>query len=158
MYLYLVELILLSSFIHIPFHRSLFGNNMPLDVEIVIHIKKIAKLQLKSQNTMWSYLFVVTESIIWCRTLEHTNSLWHLCCFTQYLMTCTHCTSIAWIHFLCCLSDHTCWCNSNSLDLYTGSGKLKSKPGNSCHVWSFLVTFSKFIATVFHRAYFSEAL
>jgi hypothetical protein len=29
------------------FHRSLFGNNMPLDVEIVIHIiKKIAKLQL----------------------------------------------------------------------------------------------------------------
>jgi hypothetical protein len=29
------------------FRRSLFGNNMPLDVEIVIHIiKKIAKLQL----------------------------------------------------------------------------------------------------------------
>jgi hypothetical protein len=29
------------------FHRSLFGNNMPLDVGIVIHIiKKIAKLQL----------------------------------------------------------------------------------------------------------------
>jgi hypothetical protein len=29
------------------FHRSLFGNNMPLDVEIVILIiKKIAKLQL----------------------------------------------------------------------------------------------------------------
>jgi hypothetical protein len=34
--------------------RSLFGNNTPLDVEIVIHIiKKIGKLQLLSQNTIY---------------------------------------------------------------------------------------------------------